>query len=116
MPKLIVIAALLLVLSGCAAWNTPSTYTNHNTPNGNVVTAQGRAAENAASANTSHNCPSCGGGNTQSNYGGGYYDQYGRYQPAPPNAEEQFVDAVKVDFYDAVRYAITRYTYDLIYR
>ena len=115
MPKLILIAALLL-LSGCAAWNTPSTYSNHNTPNGNVVTAQGRAAENAASANTSHNCPSCARGNTQSSYAGGYYDASGRYYPAPrPSAEQQFTDDVKNDFYNTVRAAITSYTYDLIY-
>ena len=116
MPKLTVIAALLLMLSACAAWNTPSTYSNHNTPTGNVVTAQGRAAENAASANTSHNCPSCARGSTQSNNSGGYYDASGRYHPAPrPTAETQFVNGVKSDFYTAVRAALTKYTYDLIY-
>ena len=116
MPRFIFIAATLLALSGCAAWNTPSTYSNHNTPNGNVVTAQGRAAENAASANTSYNCPSCAGG-TRTGYAGGYYDASGRYHPAPkPSAEQQFVDGVKGDFFTAVRAAITHHTYGLIYR
>ena len=116
MSKLIFVTALLLVLSGCAAWNTPSTYSNHNTPTGNVVIAKGRAAENAASANTSYNCPSCAHGNTQTSYAGGYYDASGRYHPAPrPSDEEQFVNGVKNDLYTAVRAAITKYTYDLIY-
>ncbi len=43
MSRFISVALLLLTLVGCAAWTTPSTYTNHNTPNGNVVTAQGES-------------------------------------------------------------------------
>ena len=115
MSKLFV-AALLLALTGCAAWTTPSTYTNHNTPTGNVVTAQGKAAVNAASANTSHNCPSCGGGNTQANNGSGYYSQNGTYHQVPVSAEEQFIDDVKVDLYNNLRWMINRKTAELFYR
>jgi hypothetical protein len=113
----IILATVLLTLTGCAAWTTPSTYSNHNTPNGNVITAQGKAAENAAYSNTSHNCPSCNQGNTQSN-SGGYYDQYGRYQQGqpPPSAEEQFVTDVKYDLYNTMRYTLSRYVNEFLYR
>ena len=114
MSKLIVVA-MLLAMTGCAAWTTPSTYTNHNTPNGNVVTAQGKAAENAAYSNTSHNCPSCTGGNTQSSNGSGYYDQYGMYHQVPPSAEEQFINGVKVDLYNNLRWMISSKTIDALY-
>jgi hypothetical protein len=114
----IILATVLLTLTGCAAWTTPSTYSNHNTPNGNVITAQGKAAENAAYSNTSHNCPSCNQGNTQSNSGSGYYDQYGRYQQGqpPPSAEEQFVTDVKYDLYNTMRYTLSRYVNEFLYR
>ena len=114
MPKLFV-AALLLALTSCAAWTTPSTYTNHNTPTGNVVTAQGKAAVNAASANTSHNCPSCGNGNSQASNGNGYYDRYGVYHQVPESAEEQFIDGVKEDLYNNLRWMISRKTVEVIY-
>ena len=115
MTRLILLTVLILSLAGCAAWTTPSTYTNHNTPNGNVVTAQGKAAENAAYSNTSHNCPSCGGGNTQSNNANGYYDQYGTYHQAPPSAEEQFINDVKVDLYNNLRWMISSKTIEALY-
>jgi len=62
MKKLLLVS--LLLIGGCSSLQ-PSTYTNYNTPYGNVVKATGTAANNSALANTSYNCPSCAisGGN-----------------------------------------------------
>lgn len=56
MKKILVLS--LILLSGCSSFQ-PSTYTNYNTPYGNVIRATGTAASNSALANTSYNCPSC---------------------------------------------------------
>lgn len=115
MSKLPIIAALLFTLNGCATWTTPSTYSNHSTPNGNVVTAQGQAASNAAYANTSHNCPSCVASTVNGRQG--YYDQFGRFHPgvARLSEEEQLAADIKHDLYDTLRYAISSYTWKALY-
>jgi len=69
--KLLLPLLALTLLSGCTAFQ-PSTYTNYNTPYGNVVRATGTAASNSAFANTSYNCPSCAiSGNSRGNSRGG---------------------------------------------
>jgi len=68
--KLLLPLLALTLLSGCTAFQ-PSTYTNYNTPYGNVVRATGTAASNSAFANTSYNCPSCAiSGNSRGGSGG----------------------------------------------
>ena len=69
--KIILVAVSLALLSGCSAFQ-PSSYTNYNTPYGNVVRATGTAASNAAFANTSYNCPSCAISGMGSSMSGGF--------------------------------------------
>ena len=72
MKNLFVIILVSLLTVGCVSFQ-PSTYSNRNTPNGNVVNATGNAAAAAASANHSYNCPSCtSSSGQQSTYPGGY--------------------------------------------
>ena len=62
---------LVLLLSGCSSLQ-PSTYTNYNTPYGNVIRATGVSANNAGLANTSYNCPSCALSGGSGGGSGGY--------------------------------------------
>lgn len=56
--KLVFIGIAVVSAVGCSSFQ-PSTYTNYNTPYGNVIQATGKSADNAGLANTSYNCPSC---------------------------------------------------------
>ena len=114
MNKLLATLAAVAMLSGCAAWTTPSTYSNHSTAAGNAIVAQGRAAQYAAMANTSYNCPSCASGQPALDaYGNPRHAAQAMAVPAPPG--ERFIEAVAQDFLDNLRWAISRKTYEALY-
>ncbi len=49
----------VVVMTGCANWQTASVYSHTTTPTGTQTNAQGDAAKYAAAVNVTYNCATC---------------------------------------------------------